>query len=62
LSTERMIDILAVPGPPTRMTARFCEMERPILYSQRTESIVEMSSDANSLPIDQAAQLRPSRG
>ena len=49
-STERMIDVLAVPGPPTRMTARFCEMERPMLYSQRTESIVGMSSDANCLP------------
>merc|ERR1719230_1848786 len=49
-STERMMDVLAVPGPPTRMTARCCEMERPMLYSQRTESMVGMRSDANFLP------------
>merc|ERR1719487_792550 len=30
LSTERMIDVFAVPGPPTRITARFCEIERPM--------------------------------
>jgi hypothetical protein len=50
LSTDSMIDVMAVPGLLTRMRARFCDMQRPMLYSQRTESIVGMSSDANCLP------------
>ena len=35
-STCRMIDVFAVPGPPTRSERRVAEMERSMLYSVRT--------------------------
>lgn len=44
----RMMEVLAVPGPPTSMIGRFIRMEREMLCSVRTESIVGMSSEANS--------------
>mmetsp|Transcript_17131 Transcript_17131/g.34751 ORF Transcript_17131/g.34751 Transcript_17131/m.34751 type:complete len:259 (+) Transcript_17131:539-1315(+) len=47
-STDRMILVLAVPGPPTRSTGRPLATESSILYSLRTESMVGMRRVANS--------------
>ena len=43
----RTVEVLAVPGPPMKQTARPWPMARPIVYSLRVESIVGMSSEAN---------------
>ena len=47
-STERMMLVLAVPGPPTSSTGRPLATLSSMLYSLRTESIVGMRSVANS--------------